>query len=509
MMTKVLLVDDDALVRMFLRQIIPWETEGYTVVGDARDGEEALQLVAQTEPDVILADVSMPVMDGVELVRHLREQGYPGNIAMLSCHDDFAYVKNAMQLGADEYLLKNHLTPDTLRQTLQSLHRKRAPLPDTVPEKIWRKGQRSLRQEVFENLLSGAAQNQEETVSLREAGVTASCRTCAVVLARLPSDATIPVSNFLELCYQLESGGAGKRVWSARVGNHSCAFLLNLQEEPSMQTRQEQIDALCTRIENSITEYLQLRAAIGISSVCTGAYAVADALRQAEKAVLCSFYDPKPHQYGMPGTGFTDGIPTAAQQFLQNLHLPTDETQLRESFSRAIASFERAATMPGEVLHWLQSCDLAAGVVRPVRFYAELDSIRKYAPCVEAFVNRSKELEAQAIPSQLSQPVAAAVRYLHAHFREPVTLGEVAAQAGFHPSYFSSVFKQEMGKGFSEYLTGLRLDAVRAALPDSTDTIKKIAADAGFVDYQHFCKTFKKHFGMSPAAFRKQKQACF
>ena len=92
-MKKVLLVDDDALVRMFLRQIIPWEEEGYTIAGDARDGEEALEMAAQFSPDLVVSDVSMPTLDGVELVRRLRGRQFPGGIIMLSCHDDFEYVK--------------------------------------------------------------------------------------------------------------------------------------------------------------------------------------------------------------------------------------------------------------------------------------------------------------------------------------------------------------------------------------------------------------------------------
>ncbi len=181
--TKVLLVDDDALVRMFLRQIIPWDAEDYEVVGDARDGEEALSIASQTDPDMVIVDVSMPVMDGVELVRHMRGQGYTGGIIMLSCHDDFDYVKNAMKLGADEYLLKNHLTPDSLRQTLMSVREKRrisGSPPDS--DKLLQKGQRSLRRELFEGLLTGAAFDQNEMDLLREAGITGLCRVCTAIM---------------------------------------------------------------------------------------------------------------------------------------------------------------------------------------------------------------------------------------------------------------------------------------------------------------------------------------
>lgn len=522
---KVLLVDDDALVRMFLRQILPWETEGYTIIGDARDGEEALQIAAQTMPDLVLADVSMPVMDGVELVRQLREKGCQGGIIMLSCHDDFDYVKNAMQLGADEYLLKNHLTPDSLRQALQSVWEKKRPLvtaaakaaisvvsssatlPPSTSETLL-KGQRTLRRECLEELMRSGSALADERALLQQAGISGSCRPCAIILARLPSSSSVAVSNFLELCYQLETGTNPGSFWSIAVGSRSCAFLLDLSGEYSTSHQQERVHTVCQRVETSVLGYLQTQAAIGVSGICNGAHAVADALTQAKTALLPAFYDWEPHQCGASNAQLTDGVPAAAQAFLSELPdlLHGETAILRERFTSVLTTFRQAATLPGVVLHWLQNCDLAAGVVRPVSFYAGLNSLVEYESCVDAYVERAQTLAEQEVPRQLSAPIAAAVRYLRRHFREAVTLGDVSEQAGFHPSYFSSVFKQEMGIGFSEYLTNLRLDAVCTALLHTNDTIKKVAADAGFVDYQHFCKTFKKHNGVSPAAFRKQEQ---
>ena len=108
-MHRVLIVDDDMIVRMYLRDIIRWESYGFTVIGLARDGEEALEIVHREQPDVILTDISMPRMNGIELIAHLRRENYDGVIDVLSCHDDFELVKSAMQRGADDYLLKNYL----------------------------------------------------------------------------------------------------------------------------------------------------------------------------------------------------------------------------------------------------------------------------------------------------------------------------------------------------------------------------------------------------------------
>lgn len=84
-MKRVLIVDDDALVRMFLRQIIAWDEQGYEIVGEARDGEEALVLAAEHKPDLCLIDVSMPTMNGIELIRNLKARAFSGGIIVSAC----------------------------------------------------------------------------------------------------------------------------------------------------------------------------------------------------------------------------------------------------------------------------------------------------------------------------------------------------------------------------------------------------------------------------------------
>ena len=108
-MFRTLLVDDDFLVRSYLKTLSAWEKAGYEVVKDVQDGEEALRVLEEEKIDVVITDISMPLMDGIELIRHIREEKENIYIMVLSCHDDFEYVKEAMRLGADEYILKNKL----------------------------------------------------------------------------------------------------------------------------------------------------------------------------------------------------------------------------------------------------------------------------------------------------------------------------------------------------------------------------------------------------------------
>ena len=114
-MRKALLADDDFLVRSYLKMLSSWEKAGFEITADVRDGEEALEVLDREKIDLVVTDIAMPLMDGIELIREIRRK-YPDiYVIVLSCHDEFEYVKKAMKEGADEYVLKNTLNKVCIR----------------------------------------------------------------------------------------------------------------------------------------------------------------------------------------------------------------------------------------------------------------------------------------------------------------------------------------------------------------------------------------------------------
>ena len=108
-MLGVIIVDDELLMRIGLKSIIQWEDEGFTILGEAANGREALELAGTHRPDLIITDIKMPVMDGLELIREARRLDIGGQFVILSCLEEFQYAQEALRLGAADYLIKSDM----------------------------------------------------------------------------------------------------------------------------------------------------------------------------------------------------------------------------------------------------------------------------------------------------------------------------------------------------------------------------------------------------------------
>ena len=175
-MYRTLVADDDFLVRSYLKTLDSWEKAGYEIVDDAEDGEEAYGFLQKEKIDVLVTDLTMPVMDGIELIRKIREENRDIYIIVLSCHDDFEYVKEAMRLGADEYVLKNSLDEDSLYDTLEKSarlieNRRKKSQEQAQARKLIHLGSHALKYYFFNGLISGMLKNQAREEKRVEAGM--------------------------------------------------------------------------------------------------------------------------------------------------------------------------------------------------------------------------------------------------------------------------------------------------------------------------------------------------
>lgn len=118
---KILIVEDEVLVRYGLKSMVNWEKMGIDVIGDASNGKEALEIYKREKPDIIMTDIKMPIMDGLELVEKIREEDQKTKIVLLTCYEEFSYLLTAMKLGVSDYILKLKMKPDEIEKTIEKV----------------------------------------------------------------------------------------------------------------------------------------------------------------------------------------------------------------------------------------------------------------------------------------------------------------------------------------------------------------------------------------------------
>ena len=206
-MLKIMLVDDEPLVLIGLQGMLPWEKLGYTVCATARNGQQALDLIAREKPDIVIADVKMPVMDGLTLANTCRARGSLPVFVILTSFEDFNYVRQAMGAGVVDYLVKLELTPESLTQALgraaERVKKERALLGEAANTPDLAESVRSYQERFFVRLYAGLFKTEEELAGpLHQLEIDLSADDYVVASCEIvPANAALTAAQELKLSF--------------------------------------------------------------------------------------------------------------------------------------------------------------------------------------------------------------------------------------------------------------------------------------------------------------------
>ncbi len=412
---KVFLVDDEIVVREGIRESFPWEETPYVLVGEAPDGEMALPMIRDTNPDIVITDIRMPFMDGIELCRIMRAQMPWIGVVVLSGYDEFEYARQCIQLGVREYLLKP-INSEALKGAL-----------DKVSSQL----------EAERNTFEHAA-------SLRA---------------------------------RMESGG--KLVKEKLVGS---LFNNEAAEEDAPEVLR-QLSAMGGAVPAPF--YTVIDAAF--TPISEG-QAVASELSEGTGGTVL----PSP---GRVGTRFLISGETA------------------EDVEERAYSF--ATTLVRELEH-TGATEIRAGIGEIVGKPEEIFRSFKTARHIRhLLVERTDETSIILGVREMGEPadektpavISEAKLYMSLHFTNPnLMLQDVAKAVSMSGSRFSTVFSQQTGQTFTEYLMYLRLSKAKELLRTTNERSSQIAREVGYNDSHYFSYIFKKNIGITPSEYRAQYQ---
>lgn len=530
---RIILVDDEEEVRKGIIRKIDWEALGFQVVGDAENGQDALEKIEQLEPDVVMTDIRMPYMDGLTLTSWIRQK-YPSvKVLIFSGFDDFEYAQKAIKLNVTEYILK----PVNVEELTRILNRVRENLDQEIEQ---RRDVDRLRESYLSSL-----------PILRELFLNDMVR------------GNMPAENIRQKLEEYKIDILGAEKWLTAV--------INVENEASEETeltlhQEKELIPISVKslLEDNLKDYCRFMAfnsAVGVTLI-----AAVDGERKQTSLIdllgdICKeikrilqvtvtigigYFSreleqlPAAYQSAVDALGYREIVGTGKTIYINDmepvsrgkLQLETrDEADLiavvkfgtREKIEAAAKNF--AARMEGARVHMrqlqvyqmsiinclirlMQQQDLELGAMfgtdemygkviygnmKPEEFASVITEVG----CrMNEAMNRERDKTAKKV-------ILEAKQYILDHYQDPeLSVDVMCRQLHMSPAYFSTVFKRETGQTYIAYLTEVRLDKAVELLNTTDDKTYVIAQKVGYQEQNYFSYVFKKRFGISPTKFR-------
>lgn len=524
---KVILVDDEAEVIDMIEKKIHWNDLGFEVAGSATNGVKALELVEKLQPDVVLTDIKMPYMDGLELSRRLNRE-YP-NIYIMLCtgFDEFEYAKEAVHLEIKEYMLK----PVNATEMSESLTNLKHTLDREREEKLNVKKLNDYFQEVlpklqsnfFISLIEGRVEKHDYERFLQAYQVDMKGPLFGCVIFHTSENHVPEGMNPLLLSMSVEREIKQRLMdqWNCLEFIYMGNTLLILELDAEDQITQ--ITDACDRFCRWAYRIMGAVVTAGIGTVCDSLYEISLSYERAREAVSYRvLYGTKrainigeivPKEQIKPvqseesrmqtlfraiRIGDSTEIERAAHKEMEKLHKNTETmSQYNLATMEIVSGFFKFCTdnsldfnkISGnmqniyEKVSQMDESSLTAWIVQMS------ETISEKLKCARNSSARRLIVEAQNIVKE---------RYMEAD----ISLDEICTVLGVSNSYFSSLFKKEAGKSFISYLTDYRMDIAAEMILNTDEKSYTIAEKVGYLDANYFSYVFKKKFGVSPSKYR-------
>jgi two-component system response regulator YesN len=518
---KVFFVEDEIVTREGIRDNVDWNANGFEFCGEASDGEMALPLLRTTRPDVLITDIKMPFMDGLELSKIVRERMPWVKIIILSGHDEFEYAQQAIQLGVTEYLLKP-VTVQNLHQVLQKL------AGQLEQEKKEQENLRHLQEQIEENrailrerfllkVVVGAVSSTEAIEKGQLLGLDLIARCYLVVILKTELGDKSDQFNYDE--YQQV-----QHIVAGLVEDMPDVFLLRKDWEELVLMMKgnapefviEERERLLERIKQAVTR-TRYRLIIGSG---TPKKRIAEIHQSFVEALVKIQNATNEHENG--GNITVDKADllkvdrSAVEHFLRcgakeefdeffNIYIrPLGESALTSYLIKnyiivdiVLATAKLVNDLGGDIDQVIPELNFIETTLASIKTVEQLrEQVYKILTGLLAFRDRYTG-------SYHMGTIQQAKAYIDHHYMDPaLSLNEVAAQANLSSSHFSVIFSKESCQTFREYLTEIRINKAKELLRTTALRSADIAYQVGYSDPHYFSHVFKKNTGLSPNEFR-------
>ena len=506
-MYKVLLVDDDPIILLQLRRMIPWERLSCELAAEAANGKEAVEAVEQYQPDIVITDISMPGIDGMELIGYINRYRERMQVIAISAFDNFDYVRRSLKGGASDYLLKHHLTEEVLENAIS-----------TAIAALQVEGQehnysiQEKREHLIYLLLHDRhSQSREE---LKELHMEWLQDPLVMILGRVDMEKIAVNDEALRILID-ETIKYYRDYLVIQLEKWHYLILLSAQNKES-----QEISAIAEQIRRNVKRFYDADMSFVVSRRMEQCENIGDVINKAREIQKeRDFHGEKgfiafmEEQVG--GEIFRWSI-GQEERLMKSLEAGEDVdglfdelfTQLEEqaySKSQMQVFYVEIMTCLVRKLeeHGLEE-ERVFGKENPYEEYFRIDTFKELkAYLKDKFCLLQEEIRRVGKLSSYSGIVQDTIAYIEAHYRKKISLSVIAEELAVSPSYLSRTFKKGTGMTLVNYINRVRMDRAKELMNQGRFSLNEIACEVGIYNYNYFYMLFKEIHGITPSDYTK------
>ena len=516
-MYKTMIVEDEMFVRMGIKMSVDWKKLGIDEVEDYENGQQAWEAYQQERPDLILTDLKMPVMSGMELIRKIREQDDRTRIVILSCLEEFSLVRDAISLGVTDYILKLTMTQDDMVEVIGKALTELQKLDEGQTKK-------EMPREQLKDLLLNVMHYKDQAAMEQLEKIPLPFESKNLMMAAIQ----IGNENRLKERFHDKYGGIvsfsvlnildeliERSMKGIAIKENEQTYLILASSEKDYSIAAYHFEELLHHVQKNFFTYFGIKPSIAVSQICNGTENLNLMYRQCEKILENRFFYP-PEQLLFykqvmredkkklvekqleeflksdlmieKSKGFLKDL---EKELIQNLNYKTfyqiylqmAETQIREN---TMSDQQRRQWVSNA-----QECREDAQTLQELQ---------------KAYLKFCEELESAMFgkTAYVSRPVYMAVEYIHKNYQNDISLEDIAEYAQISSHYICSLFKKEIGMNVSKYVMEYRISRAKTLLMTTNMKSYEVAVETGFANESYFSRSFKKMTGFSPSDFRRE-----
>lgn len=496
-------MEDEYRIREGIKHLVDWEANGLSIVGEAGNGKEAVEKIERLHPHIVITDILMPEMSGVELIKIIRSRYPTIQVLVLSGYSDYEYVRAAFQYGAKDYILKPMLNSKDLLNMLQKLIAK-------VPGLVLHQGGPPTRERLLESLLSGfLKQNDIEDFNKQFKGP-------AYLLMGI--NVSYVFEKRQDMQYHVELLQETAKRYFPDI-NFTCTVLqdeivlLMLNLDPC------KYEEALINLKNTAKQYAEYCG--DAFFVCSVLIHKAEDIKRVYQGQLIDLMQERFYQKGVyfllqSDMKYSSNVlafdKEEFSELLRQDRLKEAIELLKEAIIkviqyRSMSELELKSLVQSALYEIMERCEKAgtdedktACIKRD--FIVRISNVR-FADSLLAVVNEiAQEIEKFYVPQ--TPPMDKILKYINNHYSEHLTLADLAERFNFNYYYLSAYFNTKYAENFSEYLNNIRIAKAKQLLQDRNIPVAEVGNMVGYTDNSYFARVFKKHTGMTPSKCREK-----